>query len=186
MDNYYEVRHCTELRATEDGRLEGYAALYNSRSVDLGGLVEVIAPGAFDRTLRENPDILALVEHDVSKVIGRTANGTLRIIPDERGLRVEIDPANTSAGRDIVELVRRGDVAGMSFRFKPYPGGTTLDMSQKPPVRTLRSILISEVSVVVDPAYPDASVALRDVETARRVALNLKHKGLKIQLLEKE
>jgi phage head maturation protease len=95
----------------------------------LAASLSTIAPGAFSRSLPEFPDVLALVEHDTNRVLGRTTNGTLKLLEDERGLRVEIDPAPTSYGRDLVELVRRGDVGGMSFRFKPYPSGDAFDMA---------------------------------------------------------
>jgi len=157
----YEVRYSTDIRASDSGRLTGYAAVFNSRSVDLGGFVEVIRPGAFARSLREFPDVLALVEHDTNRVLARTTNSTLTIAEDERGLRVDIDPANTSYARDILELVRRGDVWGMSFRFRPYPGGASLDTSTSPALRTLTSVQLSEVSIVVNPAYPATDVSVR-------------------------
>jgi uncharacterized protein len=162
-----EIRSSFELRSTDDGKLVGYAAVWNSLSEDLGGIRELIAPGAFTRSLQEYPDVLALVEHDTHKVLGRTKNGTLRIVEDERGLRVEIDPADTSYARDLMALVKRGDVAGMSFRFRPFPGGFDVDMGQSPPVRTLRSVRLKEVSVVVSPAYPDTSVLMRDLASAK-------------------
>jgi uncharacterized protein len=186
MLNGYELRTSADLRATDDGKLVGYAAVFGALSEDLGaGLREVIAPGAFTRTLREFPDILALVEHDTGKVLARTTNGTLRIAEDERGLSVEIDPANTSYARDLIELVRRGDVAGMSFRFKPFPGGASLDMGQSPPLRTLHSVRLREVTVTVSPAYPDTSVALRDIEAARTDQIKNTHRRLRLQLAER-
>lgn len=152
----------------DSGKLVGYAAVFNSRSHDLGGFQEIIAPGAFTRTLKENPDVLALVEHDTNRILARTTNGTLRIAPDSHGLRVEIDPADTSYARDLLTLVKRGDVAGMSFRFRPYAGGASMDLHSSPlPLRTLRSIELKEVSVVVDPAYPATEVSVRALQDAR-------------------
>lgn len=106
----FEIRSRADVGANDGNTLHGYAALFNSRSHDLGGFREIILPGAFDRSLKEHPDVLALVDHDEGKVLARTTNGTLRIQPDERGLKVEIDPADTSYARDILALVRRGDV----------------------------------------------------------------------------
>ena len=183
----FEKRYCAELRATDEGKLVGYAAVFNSLSEDLGGLREVIAPGAFDRTLREFPDILALVEHDPQKVLGRTANGTLRIEADDHGLRVELDPANTSYARDLLELVRRGDVAGMSFQFKPFPGGASLDMTASPPVRTLHSVRLKEVSVVVSPAYPATEVHVRAlIESAALETTRHAQRRMRLRLAEQD
>jgi HK97 family phage prohead protease len=182
----YEIRSTTELRATDEGKLVGYAARYNSPSHDLGGFREIILPGAFDRTLEENPDILALAEHDSTKVLGRTTAGTLRITPDEYGLKVEIDPPNTSVGRDLTELVRRGDIRGMSFRFRPYANGASMDLNQTPPLRTLRSVELKEVSVVVDPAYPETSISVRALEDARNENIRHTLRRLRLELAENE
>jgi HK97 family phage prohead protease len=181
------VSNTLEIRATaglqeDSGKLVGYAAVFNSRSHDLGGFVEVIEQGAFARTLTENPDILALMEHDTAKVLARTTNGTLTVTEDARGLRVEIDPADTSYGRDLLALVRRGDVHGMSFRFRPYPGGEKRQRG----LRTLTSVMLKEVSVVVDPAYPAAAVEVRNAmqdEVNRANQLDALERRLRIAAL---
>jgi hypothetical protein len=165
--NGFESRFNPTIELASSGKLVGYAAVFNSRSHDLGGFHEVIAPGAFDRSLTENPDVFALVEHDANRVLARTTNGTLRIQPDSHGLRVEIDPADTSYARDLLALVKRGDVAGMSFRFRPFQGGDSMDLRSNPPVRTLKSVLLKEVSIVVNPAYPATEVSVRALEAAR-------------------
>jgi HK97 family phage prohead protease len=180
----WEKRHTEEIRATEDGKLVGYAAVWDSMSEDLGGVREVIRPGAFNRTLKESPDVLALVEHDKTKVLGRTSNGTARVEPDSKGLRVEIDPADTSYARDLQELVRRGDVAGMSFRFKPYEGGARMDLSTSPPTRIVEEARLREVSVVVEPAYPETSVDVRALRQEIRSSIDLKRKRLDLERLK--
>jgi HK97 family phage prohead protease len=181
MSDRFENRFTVDLAATDEGKLVGYAAVFNSRSHDLGGFIEVIAPGAFERTLRENPDVLALVEHDTSKVLARTTNGSLRIAEDARGLRVEITPADTSYARDLLALVKRGDVAGMSFRFRPYPNGHAMDLRSSPPIRTLTSVELKEVSVVVEPAYPATEVSVRALEEARA---NIRRMRMRLKLAE--
>lgn len=180
MSNAYERRFAADL-TSDAGKLVGYAAVFNSRSHDLGGFHEVIAPGAFDRTLKEQPDVLALVEHDANRVLARTTNGTLRLTPDARGLRVEIDPADTSYARDVLALVKRGDVAGMSFSFRAFPGGDSIDLNASPlPLRTLRSVQLREVSVVLSPAYPATEVSARTLDAAR--ALHARHALRRLRL----
>jgi len=175
-----------QLSATDTGTLVGYAAVFNSRSHDLGGFREVIRPGAFDRSLREFPDVLALVEHDTNRVLARTTNGSLRITPDAHGLRVEIDPADVSWAKDIVTLVRRQDVRGMSFRFRPFPGGSVLDASGAEAVRTLTAVELKEVSVVVDPAYPATSVSVRALHAAQQESARHAMRAFRLRLAANE
>jgi HK97 family phage prohead protease len=152
-----------ELRAEagQPPRLIGYAAVFNSRSQDLGGFVEIIRPGAFSRTLAAKPDIRALVNHDRNRIIGRTTNGSLKVAEDERGLRVEITPIDTQAGVDIVKDVRAGNIDGMSFAFFTPLGGDRWVMGADPPLRELVSVDLIDVSPVVYPAYLKTDVAVR-------------------------
>lgn len=158
-----------ELRAVSSasngpGTVAGYAAVFNSEA-DIGGYWrEVIAPGAFTATL-QNDDILAYSAHDSARILGRTSSGTLRLREDSQGLSVEIDLPDTTDGRDVAELVRRGDLKGMSFGFvvTKEQWDETLD----PPVRTIQQVELIEVSAVGRPAYGDTSLGLRSLERAR-------------------
>jgi HK97 family phage prohead protease len=143
--------------------IRGYAIVFDVLSENLGGFRERIAPEAVTRTLHENIDVRAFVDHDPSKIIGRVSAGTLRLRADSKGLKSEIDPPNTSAARDIVESIRRGDVTGMSFAFRTLTDDW--NMEDGVPVRTVLDMRISEVSVVSVPAYTSttADVALRSL-----------------------
>ncbi len=158
-----------ELRAT-DGKntLFGYAAKYNRDSKPIcGEFIERIAPGAFDRTLKEGTiDVRALFNHSMDYPLGRLGAKTLRLYTDDTGLRYEIDLADTTCGRDVRAYVEHGDVYGSSFKFRcqqdawVYPterGG----MAQ----RTLLDCDLYDVSPVTDPAYEDTSVAIRSYTT---------------------
>jgi len=148
----------------EGGKLVGYAAVYApALSEDLGGFREKISPGAFDKSLESNADIRALWDHNTSQPLARTANGSLKVSSDKRGLRVEIElPQGVSYADDLRQLVRSGVVNQMSFGFLVPPGGDTWDKDEDGnALRTLNSIDLHEVSVVSIPAYPDTTVALR-------------------------
>lgn len=149
-----ERRQATELRA--NGRkLEGYAATFNSEA-RIGSFVETILPGAFRSALAS--DVLALLDHDAGKVLGRTRSGTLRLFEDTRGLAFSLDLPDTAAGRDALALAERNDLGGMSFGFKVPAGGESWSGER----RTLRTIGLKEISVISAwPAYPDTSLALR-------------------------
>lgn len=158
----------TEVRAEGgNGRtLRGHAVVFNALSEDLGGFREIIKPQAVDRTLSEALDVRALVDHDTGKVIGRTRNGTLALRKDKTGLRSDIDPPDTTNGRDILELVRRGDVSGMSFGFRVFPeseGGQQWTMVDDQIIREVMDMTISEVSIVAFPAYRTTSIDVRSL-----------------------
>jgi len=157
-----------DLRAMtgDDGvaRLVGTAIVFGSRSEDLGGFREVIAPDAIKRTLAERVDLRALIDHDPAKVLGRVSTGTLRLYPKRTGLDVEIDVPDTSYGRDLVVSVARGDISGMSFAFRMLTQRYAMQGEER--VRTILDMLVREVSVVAFPAYPqtDLSIALRGLD----------------------
>jgi HK97 family phage prohead protease len=149
----------TDTTLTAKGNtLTGYALRFNEPSVDLGGFIETIAPDALDRTKAERPDLRALVDHDPKLLIGRSSSGTLRYSVDARGLKVSIDPPDTSAGRDVVTLVRRRDVTGMSFRFITFVDDWKQEGART--VRTLRDLRLREVSAVTWPAYEGSTVTV--------------------------
>lgn len=149
-----ERRQATELRAS-GRKLEGYAATFNSEA-RIGSFVETIAPGAFRAALAG--DVLALLDHDAGKVLGRTRSGSLRLWEDTRGLGFSLDLPDTAAGRDALALAERNDLGGMSFGFNVPKGGESWSGEK----RTLTAIGLKEISVISAwPAYPDTSLALR-------------------------
>jgi HK97 family phage prohead protease len=157
----------TELRLMERGGdqlplITGYAIIYNSLSQELPGsrgtFREVIRPGAFGESLASGEDVFARFEH--RDVLGRVGNGTLRLFNDARGVRYEIDPADTTAGRDAVALIRRGDVRGSSFGMAVVSGGDSWRRESSGQIREITKARLLEVSPVANPAYPAASTSL--------------------------
>jgi len=155
-----------EVRAEGDQPvITGYAAVFNRRSVMLWDFQEEILTGAFASTLKRNPDIRALWQHDTAQVLGRTTNQTLRLWEDETGLGFELRPPATQVGRDAVVLIERGDVNQMSFGFSMAPEGAkwfTDDTGIL--VRQLIEVdNLMEVSPVTFPAYLDTTAYLRSI-----------------------
>jgi len=144
--------------------IRGHAAVFGSMSEDLGGFREQIAPGAFKKTIGDNPDVRALVNHDPNYVLGRTRAGTLRLAEDNTGLAIEIDSPPTTWARDLEVSMRRGDVDQMSFGFRAIRDSWTEDAAG--PVRTLREVALVDVSVVTFPAYTSTAAAVRALRAA--------------------
>lgn len=149
-----------EVRAQENEptKIVGYASVFNDIT-DLFYYKERVAPGAFSQTLKDNPDVLALWDHETSMPIGRVAAGTLVLSEDDKGLRSEITPPDTTMGRDALELVRTGHVSGMSFGFRVLQDEWTKYDGKD--LRTIKEVELFEVSVVTFPAYESTSAQAR-------------------------
>lgn len=166
-----------QLRAAPEGSaspgtLDGYAAVFNSLSRDLGGWYETIDPGAAgaaheDGTLdlERHVRVIARTNHDSNLLLGTTDAGTLRVYVDDIGIRYEVDLPPTGAGRDAAILAERGDFAFSSFAFWVLPDGSEWEYdAQDRLVRRVTALRLADVAPVADPAYWDSSVGLRDFD----------------------
>lgn len=151
-----------ELRADKEKRtITGYAVLFNSRSVDLGGFTEVIAPDAFSRSLADGKiDVVSTFNHDPNQMLGRVSAKTLTLAADERGIKFTAEVPNTSYGNDVLELVARGDVKGNSFEFRASKDAWT-KLADGKRQRTVLDGELYQVGPVVSPAYTETDLALR-------------------------
>lgn len=167
-----EIRtYCREVRAAPAGeegalRFEGYAAVFNAPSEDLGGFREVIAPGAFAHL--EEDDVRCLMNHDPNYVLGRNQAGTLRLEQDATGLKFAVEAPDTTWARDLYRSVGRGDIDQCSFAFVVSPGGEIWERTTAGELRTLRDVHLVDVSIVTYPAYPDTVAAARSAQQAYR------------------
>lgn len=155
-----EERRSVQIEVRAKGRrLEGYAALFGVPAQiedPTGRFTETIKAGAFAGSL--NGDVLALVDHDASRMLARTKSGTLRLREDTRGLAFDLDVPDTSTGRDVLVLAERSDLGGMSFAFSVPVGGD----EWRGNIRELRNVILREVSVVLAwPAYEGTVVHAR-------------------------
>ena len=171
----HETRSATPVAARATGTapqaagstLTGYAAVFGTDSEVLsdgggGQFIERIAPGAFRAVLAD--DVRALVNHDSNLLLGRTKSGTLQLSEDAKGLHFTVTTPATQAGRDVVELVRRGDMTQCSFGFTiGSERWEVRSVDGKPvDVRTITQVKrLYDVSLVVYPAYPATTVQAR-------------------------
>ena len=151
-----ETRQAVDGMLTASGRtLEGYAAVFGVET-RVKDFREVVMPGAFSASLGR--DVLCLVDHDPAKVLGRTRSGTLQLKEDAKGLRFSVALPDTTLARDVLEMVKRGDMGGCSFAFNVPPGGETWQGKR----RELRAVTLHEISIVSAwPAYAGTSVQAR-------------------------
>lgn len=112
-------------------RFEGYAALFDR--VDRAG--DVFRGGAF-----AEGEVPLLVQHRGAAV------GSVRVVEDERGLRVAGEVEGPAAG-----LVRAGALVGLSVGYRP------IEVRQGA-YRELRRVELVEVSLVAQPMQALARV----------------------------
>jgi len=168
-DNKIETRvskgdiELREVQGSNGMTFEGYAAVFNSPSQPIGGqFTEYVQPGAFKRSLQARNDIKLLWNHDTGQVLGSTRAGTLTLVEDSVGLKAIAQLPDTQLGRDTSVLLKRGDVANMSFGFSVPAKGDS--WSEDGSVRHLNSVRLHEVSIVSFPAYTATTASVRSID----------------------
>lgn len=176
MNKGKEIRGIS-YRATVDEEkrhVEGYALLFNTDSRPMwgGDLIERIAPTALDGVL-EKSDVLCLMNHDESRGVlarYRMGEGSLSLTVDEKGLKYAFDTPNTALGDELIEALKRGDIAESSFAFTVEKD----NWERKEDGMYVRTIVqidkLYDVSPVYYPAYEDTSVALRSLNDRKEEA----------------
>jgi HK97 family phage prohead protease len=129
----------------DEGRFTGYAAVFGN--VDQGN--DLIEPGAFTKTLSENPEVPILWAHDPNEPIGVSAS----MAEDGKGLRVEGQLAmDVQRARELHALMKIGAIKGLSIGYR------TVQRSFKGAVRHLQELKLGEFSLVTFPMNTLAGV----------------------------
>lgn len=152
-----------EIRAAAKDKLTigGYAAKFDRRSQNLGGFVEEIRTGFFNKSRGDGwPGVLARHNHDDNMLLGTSGAQTLRLAVDDIGLDYSVDLPQTRM--DVYELVQRGDVRQSSFAFIAYEDDWSTS-DQGFPLRSLISGRLIDVASVNTPAYDDTTTGLRSL-----------------------
>jgi uncharacterized protein len=127
-----------------------------------GEFVEQVRSGTWERAISKKDDIPLLLNHDKSKKLASTKEGTLRLTEDNIGLHAEArvyDPY-------VMDKAKNKKLVGWSFGFaspKDSWGKTDNGIDR----RYLEDLNITEVSVLDDtrtPAYYGTSIENRDNE----------------------
>ena len=155
--------------------VSGYVNKTGQDSQPLGRnqkFIERIEPGTFKRALERGNDIHFLAEHDNAKLLASTKNGSLVLREDEQGLFMQAEISPTSWGKDYHQLIEDGLLTNMSFgmqvlddTWKKRDDGTLQ--------RSVNEIVLSEVSVVRDPAYVQSNIQARSLDVIDEPQINL-------------
>lgn len=155
-----------EKRAKEGGgesrMVVGYAFKWDVWSDPIGGWFrEKIAKGALEGA--DYSDVVAVLNHDLNQLLARTGS-TLSLTVDDTGLLYEFEAPATTAGNDLIVNLDLKNIRHSSFRFivKEDQWKFSNDQNAIDERTILKFERIIDVSPVVFPAYPDATVAKRN------------------------
>lgn len=156
----------------EDSRtISGYAVVFDKFSSVLGGrsfgFKEKITRAAFDGV--DMSGVIATFNHNFDNVLARADSGTLSLTMDDFGLKYSFEAPKTTAGNDLLENVRNGNVKGSSFMFTTSESRWTYKETEDEVDE--REILkvdeLYELGPVTVPAYPDTTAAQRSYEAQK-------------------
>lgn len=168
--NEFEHR-LLEMRAVgtdETMTIEGYAIVFDQPATHewSGGrrFTETILRGALDGADMKNVP-LRYNHNDTVLVMARTKNGSLRLLVDDIGLKIQADLLDTQSNRDLYKSIQEGLIDKMSFAFTVSDGGDSWTFGEKETVREVKKIhRIYDVSVVDAAFYDQTSVYARSLE----------------------
>lgn len=149
-----------EVRLSEtENIVEGYAAVFDQPTImyEYDGIEykEVIDKNAFSKA--EMQDVVMNYNHQ-GKPVARTKNGTLKLIIDDVGLKVNADLSGTPEARNLYEEIKGGYIDKMSFAFTV----SETDYRKETHTRNITGIKrLYDVAAVDIPAYDTTSIQAR-------------------------
>ncbi len=179
-------------------RQKGMLSTGSGRGTNERPLGEVIEVGAFRFSARaakaadRDDDIVALSAHDSTRPLASVRSGTLDVEDSPEGLDFEAALPNTTAANDVLELIRTGIAAGISFGFSLPPqrrSPNALAMKREPftlgegddavrfdpepdvpgaDVRIIRDLILFEISLgVARPVFKQNTARVREQRLTR-------------------
>ena len=174
---------------TESREIEGRPIVFGVRSVNLTPwsstrkVYEVLEPGCISRELLQKSDVVLNLNHnsDVVNVLGRYRNNperdTLKLEMRGDGIDCRCELPKTNNANDTLELIKRGDITGMSFAFSDdyedtengvsYERTNDVEDGKEVWLRHVKKITsLYDVAIVTHPAYEQTTVGLREASEA--------------------
>lgn len=149
-----EIR--AQLTPSEDGKVKGYAALFDSWSLPISERGKVFRERIKQGALKPEANVSLWWMHDSKSPLANTRSGTLTISEDAKGIAFEADLGNSPRAAEIRDLVQRGVVSEMSIGFT-----VEADAWDGASSRTVTKARLHEVSLVENAAYPGTFAEVR-------------------------
>lgn len=187
-----------QLREPQEGQqdsreIEGRPIVFGVRSVNLTPwsstrkVYEILEPGCISRELLVKSDVILNLNHSnmVPDVLGRFRNSdkdTLSLELRGDGIDCRCELPKTNNANDALELMKRGDITGMSFAFEDdwedsengvsYEKTNDIEDGKEVWLRHVKKITaLYDVAIVTHPAYEQTSVGLREASEAIEKAI---------------
>lgn len=144
-------------------------------------------PGCITQDLIQRSDVVLNTNHSnaVTCIFGRCANGkgTLELELRQDKVVCRCDMPKTNAANDTLELIKRGDITGMSFAFsddyEDTENGVSYERTEEKTadgkevwIRHVKRVTgLYDVSIVTHPAYEQTSVSARETGDAVEKAI---------------
>ena len=182
-----------QVREPQEGQemsreIEGRPIVFGVRSVNLTPwsstrkVYEILEPGCISRELLQKSDVILNLNHSnmVPDVLGRYRNtdkDTLTLELRGDGIDCRCDLPKTNNANDALELIKRGDINGMSFAFEDdyedtengvsYERTNDVEDGKEVWLRHVKKITgLYDVAIVTHPAYKQTSVGMREQSEA--------------------
>ena len=202
-----------QLREPQEGQqesreIEGRPIVFGVRSVNLTPwsstrkVYEILEPGCISRELLAKSDVILNLNHSnmVPDVLGRFRNSdrdTLSLELRGDGIDCRCDLPRTNNANDALELMKRGDITGMSFAFEDdyedtengvsYERTNDVEDGKEVWLRHVKKITgLYDVAIVTHPAYEQTTVGLREASEAIDKAIEAQMKREQHQETEEE
>lgn len=172
----YRTMPFLDFESTDDGwGFRGLGAAYGEVA-DIGDFTEEFASRAFQAPVARGDNTRLIYDHSPQHVpvLGTVRGRTVKLKDDARGLDVRASIAKHYMGEAARELIKRGDVKGMSPGMIVGRGNSemTRTASGKPHrvIRTLK--YLPEISITPDPAYAGTTAEMRSLWAFQMALLN--------------
>lgn len=143
-------RASAEAVSIDERTIKGTLLRYGDRARLPNGIVEEFLPDAFGEL--GDSDLLLNVQHDRNRPIARTGGGGLFIERSDSSIEIRAELPNTSLCDDVLELVDRKILRGLSIEFLPIKHNTRNGVLSHTQAR------LSGCALVDRPAYPESLV----------------------------
>lgn len=138
-----------QIKSVEEGdgrTIEGYGSVF----LNVDSYKDIVAPGAFAKSLQSGRKVKMLYNHDSRSVCGVWDE----IVEDGNGLRVKGRLLNTPLGNEVKELVKAGAIDSLSIGYRTLD----YDYNEITGIRTIKEAQLFEVSIVTFPANEEATI----------------------------